>query len=558
MTDACLYYKACGDDPSDCHKKLLLLDGTFGINSTQSLLFIGMARNHKNKGIPIVFFHFTAWKTSAATHGDYDGLLLQDLLSCWKQAMGRNNAGEYFKIKVVFTDNDTRERNALSAVFPDITKFEDAIAHYNKHLDYFTKLGEQMDTILKKKSQSGLAFLSYFQSYLSLHEFWVAWSPAGVLEASQILHVEPNQVPHTTNHLESFNSQIKHCYFGAYQHSGQLPCIDVWIIILITKVIPAFFQELEVKEAKAEYFHAMQLALSHNHDLSIMIDTSTLTSCDPDESFIPSDAELNAVELFNAWAKMEFIDDICESEAEAEENCDDEDSITSTDPFDWHKTALHADDILMEIPSGLAVNSFDSGESIPSTPPLSFILAGSILGSPSLKPPPLTQPAPAVVSTAHGHFTNQCVTAMQSILALEDSLIQILQHTMTIYDDDDTILQCHISPSIREQLSGNYNPLSITLASRDKENGPSSPAQPSPTKCTWQLPSLPPQKKEKERHLMESIVQYIEIKKNFNHPKTENTEFEINSVAEVTITHCFEWSKNKCATNNLFIAEISH
>jgi hypothetical protein len=87
---------------------------------------------------------------------------------------------------------------------------------------------------------------------------------------------------------------------------------------------------------------------------------------------------------------------------------------------------------------------------------------------------------------------------MQSILALEDSLVQILRHAMTIYDnDDDTILQRHISPSIREQLSGNYNPLSIALASRD--NRPSSPAQPSPTKRTRQLPQLPPQKKEKRK-----------------------------------------------------------
>jgi hypothetical protein len=46
-------------------------------------------------------------------------------------------------------------------------------------------------------------------------------------------------------------------------------------------------------------------------------DNSTSTSCDPDKSLIPYDAEFNAVELFDAWAEMEFIDDICESEDEA-------------------------------------------------------------------------------------------------------------------------------------------------------------------------------------------------------------------------------------------------
>jgi hypothetical protein len=101
------------------HKKLLLLDGTFGVNSSHSLLFIGMAINHENKGIPIVFFHFTAQKMAAATHGDYDGLLFEDLLACWKMAMGTNETGEEFNIKVVFTDNDTCEQNALSQVFPD-------------------------------------------------------------------------------------------------------------------------------------------------------------------------------------------------------------------------------------------------------------------------------------------------------------------------------------------------------------------------------------------------------------------------------------------------------
>ncbi|KAG2063596.1 hypothetical protein BDR04DRAFT_1163529 [Suillus decipiens] len=216
-------------------------------------------------------------------------------------------------------------------------------------------------------------------------------------------------------------------------------------------VIPAFFQELEIKKAKAQYFHAMQCAPSCSHhsnsDLSIMIDASTSTSCDPNKSLIPSDAQYNAVELFDAWAEMEFIDVICESDAEAEEDHDDEDSITSTDPFDWHETALHDDDILLYMPSGLAVNSFKSGESLISTPLSSLILARSILGSPSLEPPPLTQPALDVVSTPRGHVANQRVTTMQSILALEDSRVQVLRHAMTIYDDDDgTILQRHISP----------------------------------------------------------------------------------------------------------------
>lgn len=283
------------------HKKLLLLDGTFGINSSKSLLFIGMVVNAENKGIPIMFFHFTARKTAAAAHADYDGALLTDLLARWKIAMGQNKAGEDFEITVVF-NNDTRERNALSTVFPnallllcrfhmaqawrngikqklcivpkdpehqdvqciiakfllallkDIDKFDDAVAHYNAHLEYFQELSKRTNSSSKKKSQGSLAFLSYFQSYLCLCEFWVAWSPAGVRKAAHILGVELDQVPRTTNHLESFNGRIKNHYFRAYQHSGRLPCIDVWILILILKVVPMFFQELAVKEERAKYY----------------------------------------------------------------------------------------------------------------------------------------------------------------------------------------------------------------------------------------------------------------------------------------------------------------
>jgi len=93
---------------------------------------------------------------------------------------------------------------------------------------------------------------------------------------------------------------------------------------------------------------------------------------------------------------------------------------------------------------------------------------------------------------------------MRSILALEDSLVQVLRHAMAIYDDDDdSILQRHISPSIHEQLSGNFNPLSMILTTSrnncDTENDPPSPAHPSPTKCTQRLPALPPQMKEKRK-----------------------------------------------------------
>ena len=53
---------------------------------------------------------------------------------------------------------------------------------------------------------------------------------------ADVLGVSEQFLPRTTNHLESFNHRIKSRYFASYQHSGRLPCIDVWVLVLITKV----------------------------------------------------------------------------------------------------------------------------------------------------------------------------------------------------------------------------------------------------------------------------------------------------------------------------------
>ena len=126
MSESCLYYQPCGNDINDQfvviistpeqqamawqygHKKLLLLDGTFGVNSARLLLFIGMVINTDRKGIPVIFIHFTAQKSTTAAHADYNGKLLQSLLLKWKQGMGKNPAdGTDFDIRVVLMDNDT-------------------------------------------------------------------------------------------------------------------------------------------------------------------------------------------------------------------------------------------------------------------------------------------------------------------------------------------------------------------------------------------------------------------------------------------------------------------
>ncbi|KAG0693410.1 hypothetical protein DFH29DRAFT_1039355 [Suillus ampliporus] len=243
-------------------------------------------------------------------------------------------------------------------------------------------------------------------------------------------------------------------------------------------------------------------------------DESESSASNPDHSLVSSSAEFIEVEHFDAWVEMEWLDNMCDDgavskeEVEGDEKMDVEvlpltvtgnnmtasneqslDSINVFNDSDWHETALLTD-------------SFDSESSAPSTPPSSPILKPFILKG--IEPPPLAQPVTAVSLAPSINLANQCVIAMQTILAIEDSLVRMLHHTLSIYDDKDDILQRHISPSIHEQLSGAYHPPQTIICSSeslDKENKPVSPTQPSPTKRARWLAALPAQEKETRKTL---------------------------------------------------------
>ncbi|KAM6494944.1 hypothetical protein JOM56_009567, partial [Amanita muscaria] len=272
------------------HQKQMILDGTFGVCSTSVLVFFLMAIDDRNVGIPVATIVFTLKKDAKAGHASYDGPLLARLLEHWKEGMGRNSAGEQFEIKIANTDNDPRERHGLQTVWKDIflllcmfhtwqswrngltrylacipkgdarkhvrarlgkflmcqlkdtSDYSDAIAAYNLEMEYFRLLSGNGSTALdRSKSQGGLAFLAYFKSYLALQGFWMSWSRAGVIEAAKILQTTVDKVPRTTNHLESFNGRIKHKYFASYQHSGRLPRLDMWVLLIGTRVTTDFF-----------------------------------------------------------------------------------------------------------------------------------------------------------------------------------------------------------------------------------------------------------------------------------------------------------------------------
>jgi len=133
-----------------------------------------------------------------------------------------------------------------------------------------------------------------------------------------------------------------------------------------------------------------------------------------------------------------------------------------------------------------------------STPPSSVVL--SVV--PAL-PPVLHSNSMGMQNLETRVINNKHAIAMQNILSAEDDLVKTLHVALSLShnQDNQAILARHISPSIQEQLSSNYDPPPLTLPTADtKGKSPPSPSAPSPTKCPQcELAKFKLQKKEK-RH----------------------------------------------------------
>ena len=116
----------------------------------------------------------------------------------------------------------------------EITTYPEAITAYNNQITFFKQLGCKDDRISKLQSKAVLSFLHYLNSYLRIQSLWLAWSMGGIIEAASHLKIPVDDIPHTNNHLESFNGHIKLKYFDMYMHSRWLPHIDLWVLLVIT------------------------------------------------------------------------------------------------------------------------------------------------------------------------------------------------------------------------------------------------------------------------------------------------------------------------------------
>ncbi|KAF8868336.1 hypothetical protein CPB84DRAFT_1756437 [Gymnopilus junonius] len=311
------------------HKKQVLMDLTFGVCSARALLLILMAIDENGTGIPICFIMFTARDSVKATHADYNKNLLDRLLGLFKQKMGLNALGEEFDIRIGTTDNDTRERFGLTKNWPaiflllcifhiwqawrnalnkqlssipkgdgrqmvrrrigkflmqllkDISDHDEAMALFRAEKVYWQQVKTQCDRLSKAQATAALKFLDYLNGYVEHEAYWKSWSPAGASEAARLLGVAVSTIARTTNHLESFNGRIKSSYYQPYQHSGRLPRIDVWILLLITAVMPDFFKDLRNKKSMRDYYAQMRIIRPCDNAGSVLPGSDTSSSSPP-------------------------------------------------------------------------------------------------------------------------------------------------------------------------------------------------------------------------------------------------------------------------------------
>jgi hypothetical protein len=137
----------------------------------------------------------------------------------------------------------------------EIVVYDDAIEAYNTEVAFLKDLHKKQLGLAKKMAKGGLAFLIYLCDYLKLESFWQSWLKAGAIKAAEVLSVPVKKIPQTTNHVESFNGRIKGKYFAAYRCSGWLPQIDMWILTVVTKVLPSFFEKIQDKSTLDDYFN---------------------------------------------------------------------------------------------------------------------------------------------------------------------------------------------------------------------------------------------------------------------------------------------------------------
>ncbi|KAJ3893424.1 hypothetical protein GG344DRAFT_87175 [Lentinula edodes] len=277
------------------HHSQLVLDGTFGVCSSQLLLFIALAVDENNKGIPIALFLFSAKTGAKATHASYNTAILKKLIQTWKLRL-ETKFGSFEPYSAI-TDTDTKERGALIHIWPHIIllickfhlrqcwtnhrkkalkcKASEFWKNYTRDLlqklevDLVATVDHTVATALlenhkvflnnlatnpeaKRACEAGLDHIRYLQEYWMARPLWESWSECGRIAAAARIGVAVEGIIPTTNHLESFNAVLKRKYIQRYLRSGHRLRFDILILLLITQILPQIFRRRNAQRQ----FHA--------------------------------------------------------------------------------------------------------------------------------------------------------------------------------------------------------------------------------------------------------------------------------------------------------------
>ncbi|KAI0695371.1 hypothetical protein BC835DRAFT_1414886 [Cytidiella melzeri] len=269
-----------------CHKKQLVLDGTFGLCTSRLLVWIALGVDESGHGLPVAMFLFSAPSGNRATHAGYDTNILAELLSGWKSWLGERH-GERFTPYAAITDTDFKERGALLRVWSDLilllckfhirqcwtnkrksslprseshwriyansrlltleeallatTCHADGLHLINRAREDFSFLGLDRDG---KQYLDGVAkYLDYLLTTWMPRELWSSWSLHGRKKAADRLGIPVQGVLPTTNHLESLNGNLKRKYVPQWQHSGHRLRFDMLLYRLVSNILPQIYAQ---------------------------------------------------------------------------------------------------------------------------------------------------------------------------------------------------------------------------------------------------------------------------------------------------------------------------
>ncbi|KAL4062949.1 hypothetical protein V8B97DRAFT_2012106 [Scleroderma yunnanense] len=179
----------------------------------------------------------------------------------------------------------------------------------------------------------------------------------------------------------------------------------------------------------------------------------------PDVSLVLLNAQINTAEDLNMLSELEWMERMCD-QAGSDEDTDTEEE------FALDNDAILVNLIISDLHKLDSSNSVLSPLTPLSTPPSSPVLSVVPPSPPAaLRPSRHHSNSPGVQDLDTEVINSKHTITMQNILSAEDDLLKALHIALSLYCDEgkQTLLACHMSPSIQEQLFSNHNPPPLTL-----------------------------------------------------------------------------------------------